>query len=66
MDVKPFINTLIDGPIARYLQDNPMAEIVIIGMDTPARPIVIAATGKLEIKDVEKLIKLAAMTSLQR
>jgi hypothetical protein len=66
MDVKSFMNTLIDGPIARYLQDNPMGEIVIIGMDSPDRPITIAASGKLEIKDVEKLIKLAAMTSLQR
>jgi hypothetical protein len=66
MNVREFMNTMIDGPIARFLNDNPKAEIVIIGMDNPNRPITIAASGKLEAKDVEKLIKLAAMTSLRR
>lgn len=64
--MRGFINMLLDGAIAYYLRDNPEAEVIIIGMETRDKPIIIAASGKLTQKDVEKIIKLAAMTSLER
>lgn len=64
--MRGFINMLLNGAIALYLRDNPEAEVIIIGMETRDKPIIIAASGKLTQKDVEKVIKLAAMTSLQR
>lgn len=57
---------LLDGAVRSYLNHNPSAEIILIGMESRDKPIVIAASGKLDPKDVEKVIKLAAMTSLQR
>jgi hypothetical protein len=56
---------MVDGPAKDHVDRNG-GEIVIIGMESREKPIVIAAVGGLAPKDVEKLIKLAAMTKLER
>lgn len=51
---------------ARDAVDIDGGEIIVIGVEGRDKPLIITFVGKYEPKDVEKILKLAGMTSLER